>query len=155
MAVRWGGLWESTNTGCVLEGKEKQAQELIWVQDRTRGVASVLSLFADLLNQHFVQPPRPQLVSLDLGFNDLTDLQNMILGLSTLRHLRLLVLQGNPLALVPYYRGFTVDSLARLCVLDDITVSPSEKHQFRGLNIHGGRYMSHVTQPSLCFAHVL
>ncbi|XP_052024601.1 leucine-rich repeat-containing protein 43 isoform X2 [Apodemus sylvaticus] len=79
----------------------------------------------------------PQLVSLDLGFNDLTDLQNMILGLSTLRHLRLLVLQGNPLALVPYYRGFTVDSLARLCVLDDITVSPSEKHQFRGLNIHG------------------
>ncbi|GAB1290162.1 Leucine-rich repeat-containing protein 43 [Apodemus speciosus] len=79
----------------------------------------------------------PQLVSLDLGFNDLTDLQNMILGLSTLKYLRLLVLQGNPLALVPYYRGFTVDSLARLCVLDDITVSPSEKHQFRGLNIHG------------------
>uniref|UniRef100_F7FJD5 Leucine rich repeat containing 43 n=1 Tax=Rattus norvegicus TaxID=10116 RepID=F7FJD5_RAT len=46
-------------------------------------------------------------------------------------------LKGNPLALVPYYRGFTVDSLARLCVLDDITVSPSEKHQFRGLNSHG------------------
>nr|AAI50920.1 Lrrc43 protein [Mus musculus] len=79
----------------------------------------------------------PQLVSLDLGFNNLTDLQNMILGLSTLRHLRLLVLQGNPLSLVPYYRGFTIDSLAHLCVLDDITVSPNEKHQFRGLNIHG------------------
>ncbi|XP_032743018.1 leucine-rich repeat-containing protein 43 isoform X1 [Rattus rattus] len=79
----------------------------------------------------------PLLVSLDLGFNDLTDLQSMILGLSTLKCLRLLVLQGNPLALVPYYRGFTVDSLARLCVLDDITVSPSEKHQFRGLNSHG------------------
>lgn len=96
-------------------------------------------LLADLLN-HFGQPPRPQLVSLDLGFNNLTDLQNMILGLSTLRHLRLLVLQGNPLSLVPYYRGFTIDSLAHLCVLDDITVSPNEKHQFRGLNIHGGRY---------------
>ncbi|XP_075813563.1 leucine-rich repeat-containing protein 43 [Microtus pennsylvanicus] len=79
----------------------------------------------------------PQLVSLDLGFNELTDLQSMIAGLCTLKHLRLLVLQGNPLALVPYYRGFTVDSLARLCVLDDITVSPSEKHQFRGLSIHG------------------
>ncbi|XP_031193676.1 leucine-rich repeat-containing protein 43 isoform X2 [Mastomys coucha] len=79
----------------------------------------------------------PQLVSLDLGFNNLTDLQSMILSLSTLKHLRLLVLQGNPLALVPYYRGFTVDSLAGLCVLDDITVSPSEKHQFRGLNMHG------------------
>uniref|UniRef100_A0A8C6N592 Leucine rich repeat containing 43 n=1 Tax=Mus spicilegus TaxID=10103 RepID=A0A8C6N592_MUSSI len=79
----------------------------------------------------------PQLVSLDLGFNNLTDLQSMILGLSTLRHLRLLVLQGNPLSLVPYYRGYTIDSLAHLCVLDDITVSPNEKHQFRGLNIHG------------------
>lgn len=53
------------------------------------------------------------------------------------------MLQGNPLALVPYYRGFTVDSLARLCVLDDITVSPNEKHQFRGLNTHGGRSRSH------------
>lgn len=107
-------------------------------------MARVLShLLASLLN-HFGRPPRPLLVSLDLGFNDLTDLQNMIMGLSTLKHLRLLVLQGNPLALVPYYRGFTVDSLARLCVLDDITVSPNEKHQFRGLNTHGGRYRSHV-----------
>lgn len=59
-------------------------------------------------------------------------------SLSTLQHLRLLVLQGNPLALVPYYRGFTIDSLAQLCVLDDITVSPSEKHQFRGLSYSGG-----------------
>lgn len=106
-------------------------------------------LLADLHNQHFGQPPRPLLVSLDLGFNDLTDLQSMILGLSTLKCLRLLVLQGNPLALVPYYRGFTVDSLARLCVLDDITVSPSEKHQFRGLNSHGGRVQSHIPASTL------
>nr|XP_025874640.1 leucine-rich repeat-containing protein 43 [Vulpes vulpes] len=79
----------------------------------------------------------PNLVSLDLSFNDLTDLQGMIASLSTLQHLRLLVLQGNPLGLVPYYRGFTIDSLPRLCVLDDITVSPSEKYQFRGLSHHG------------------
>lgn len=77
-------------------------------------------------------------MSLDLGFNDLTDLQSMMGSLSSLRHLRLLVLQGNPLALVPYYRGFTIDSLAGLCALDDITVSPSEKHQFRGLSRSGG-----------------
>lgn len=77
----------------------------------------------------------------------------MILGLSTLKHLRLLILQGNPLSLVPYYRGFTIDSLAHLCVLDDITVSPNEKHQFRGLNLHGGRY-SHAS-PASAFAHVL
>ncbi|XP_004385090.1 leucine-rich repeat-containing protein 43 [Trichechus manatus latirostris] len=79
----------------------------------------------------------PNLVSLDLGFNDLTDLQSMVDSLHTLRQLRLLVLQGNPLALVPYYRGLTVDTLSRLCVLDDITVSPNEKHQFRGLSVNG------------------
>ncbi|CAD7674470.1 unnamed protein product [Nyctereutes procyonoides] len=79
----------------------------------------------------------PNLVSLDLSFNDLTDLQGMIASLSTLQHLRLLVLQGNPLGLVPYYRGFTIDSLSRLCVLDDITVSPNEKYLFRGLSHHG------------------
>ncbi|XP_046302062.1 leucine-rich repeat-containing protein 43 isoform X3 [Marmota monax] len=79
----------------------------------------------------------PNLVSLDLGFNDLTDLQGMMVSLSTLRHLWLLVLQGNPLALVPYYRGFTIDSLTRLCVLDDITVSPNEKHQFQGFSLSG------------------
>ena len=62
----------------------------------------------------------------------------MMASLSTLRRLRLLVLQGNPLALLPYYRGFTIDSLSQLCVLDDITVSPSEKHQFRGLGRSGG-----------------
>ncbi|XP_022372805.1 leucine-rich repeat-containing protein 43 [Enhydra lutris kenyoni] len=79
----------------------------------------------------------PNLVSLDLSFNDLTDLQGLIASLRTLPHLRVLVLQGNPLALVPYYRGFTIDSLPPLCVLDDITVSPSEKHQFRGLSRSG------------------
>ncbi|XP_073864312.1 leucine-rich repeat-containing protein 43 isoform X10 [Macaca fascicularis] len=83
------------------------------------------------------QHSRPNLVSLDLGFNDLTDLQSMVASLRTLRHLRLLVLQGNPLALVPYYRGLTIDSLAQLCVLDDITVSPNEKHLFRGLSLNG------------------
>lgn len=139
------------NAGCVLGRKEAQAQELIWVQDRTRCVAQRAgSPLIELPHQCFGQPSRQKLVSLDLSFNDLTDLQSMIAGLSTLKHLRLLVLQGNPLALVPYYRGFTIDSLARLCVLDDITVSPNEKHQFRGLSIHGGR----CSHPSLCSAHL-
>uniref|UniRef100_A0A8C9BIF3 Leucine rich repeat containing 43 n=1 Tax=Phocoena sinus TaxID=42100 RepID=A0A8C9BIF3_PHOSS len=80
----------------------------------------------------------PNLISLDLSFNDLTDLQGMVSGLRTLRRLRLLVLQGNPLALVPCYRGFIIDGLSGLCVLDDITVAPSEKHLFRGLSHSGG-----------------
>lgn len=134
------------NTGYVLERKET-APELIRVQGGTRRVAQSAELPLTEPKQHLGPPSRPKLVSLDLGFNELTDLQGMIAGLCTLKHLRLLVLQGNPLALVPYYRGFTVDSLARLCVLDDITVSPSEKHQFRGLSIHGGRCITH---PGLC-----
>ncbi|XP_012586298.1 PREDICTED: leucine-rich repeat-containing protein 43 [Condylura cristata] len=79
----------------------------------------------------------PNLVSLDLSFNGLTGLQRVLAGLSSLPRLRLLLLQGNPLALVPYYRGLTVDSLARLCVLDDVTVSPGERRQFRGLSRSG------------------
>ncbi|XP_070255910.1 leucine-rich repeat-containing protein 43 isoform X1 [Myotis yumanensis] len=90
-------------------------------------------LLGPLQSMYITSQHWPNLVSLDLGFNDLTDLQGMMASLSTLQRLRLLVLQGNPLALVPYYRGFTIDSLARLCVLDDITVSSSEKHQFQGL----------------------
>ncbi|XP_020138756.2 leucine-rich repeat-containing protein 43 [Microcebus murinus] len=88
-------------------------------------------------SQHLTSSHWPKLVSLDLSFNELTDLQVMMVNLRSLRQLRLLVLQGNPLALVPYYRGFTIDSLLRLCVLDDITVSPNEKHQFRGLSLSG------------------
>ncbi|XP_015422748.1 PREDICTED: leucine-rich repeat-containing protein 43 [Myotis davidii] len=90
-------------------------------------------LLGPLQSMYITSQHWPNLVSLDLGFNDLTDLQGMVASLSTLQRLRLLILQGNPLALVPYYRGFTVDSLAQLCVLDDITVSSSEKHQFQGL----------------------
>ncbi|XP_077015850.1 leucine-rich repeat-containing protein 43 [Tamandua tetradactyla] len=94
-------------------------------------------LLGPLESQYVTSNHWPSLVSLDLGFNNLTDLQSMMASLGTLRHLRLLVLQGNPLALVPYYRGFTIDSLPCLCVLDDITVSPNEKHQFRGLSLSG------------------
>uniref|UniRef100_A0A4W2C9P3 Uncharacterized protein n=1 Tax=Bos indicus x Bos taurus TaxID=30522 RepID=A0A4W2C9P3_BOBOX len=91
-------------------------------------------LLGPLESLHVTSDHWPNLVSLDLSFNNLTDLQNMVAGLQTLKHLRLLLLQGNPLALVPHYRGFTIDSLARLCVLDDITVASSEKHLFRGLS---------------------
>uniref|UniRef100_A0A8C3J1L0 Leucine rich repeat containing 43 n=1 Tax=Calidris pygmaea TaxID=425635 RepID=A0A8C3J1L0_9CHAR len=39
----------------------------------------------------------------------------------------------NPLALIPTYRGFLVDSLLKLSILDDIHIGPDERHQFRGL----------------------
>ncbi|NXX44239.1 LRC43 protein, partial [Tricholaema leucomelas] len=75
----------------------------------------------------------PNLVSLDLSFNNLTDLLELISQLSSLQNLRILVLQGNPLALIPTYRGFLVDSLPKLSILDDIHIGPEERHRFQGL----------------------
>ncbi|NWT78872.1 LRC43 protein, partial [Lanius ludovicianus] len=75
----------------------------------------------------------PNLVSLDLSFNSLTDLLGLVSQLSTLQNLRILVLQGNPLALIPSYRGFLVDSLPKLSILDDIHIWPDERQQFHGL----------------------
>ncbi|KAM6340696.1 leucine-rich repeat-containing protein 43 [Alca torda] len=75
----------------------------------------------------------PNLVSLDLSFNNFTDLLGLVTQLSSLQKLRILVLQGNPLALIPTYRGFLVDSLPKLSILDDIHIGPDERHQFHGL----------------------
>ncbi|NXP15889.1 LRC43 protein, partial [Thinocorus orbignyianus] len=75
----------------------------------------------------------PNLVSLDLIFNNFMDLVGLVSQLSSLQKLRILVLQGNPLALIPTYRGFLVDSLPKLSILDDIRIEPDERHQFQGL----------------------
>ncbi|NXN15636.1 LRC43 protein, partial [Indicator maculatus] len=75
----------------------------------------------------------PNLVSLDLSFNSFTNLLELVFQLSSLQKLRILVLQGNPLALIPTYRGFLVDSLPKLSILDDIHIGPDERHQFQGL----------------------
>ncbi|XP_036249247.1 leucine-rich repeat-containing protein 43 [Molothrus ater] len=75
----------------------------------------------------------PNLVSLDLSFNSLTDLLGLVSQLTTLQNLRILLLQGNPLALIPPYRGFLVDSLPKLSILDDIYIWPEERQQFQGL----------------------
>lgn len=74
------------------------------------------------------------LLSLDLSFNNLTDLFGTINVLKTLPKLKNLVLQGNPLALVPGYRGYTIDSIRQLTILDDIRISADEKHFFKGLS---------------------
>ncbi|XP_075425329.1 leucine-rich repeat-containing protein 43 [Ascaphus truei] len=76
----------------------------------------------------------PNLLSLDLSFNDLNDLFDLVPRLSTLQQLRILVLQGNPLTFTTAYRGYTIDLLPTLCVLDDAPILPDEKHQFSGLS---------------------
>ncbi|KAK7475045.1 hypothetical protein BaRGS_00033726 [Batillaria attramentaria] len=75
----------------------------------------------------------PALLSLDLSNNNLTDLLDIIRKVSTLPKLRNLILLGNPLSLIPGYRGYTIDSLRRLSVLDDIRISADERHHFKGL----------------------
>ncbi|PFX28507.1 Leucine-rich repeat-containing protein 43 [Stylophora pistillata] len=76
----------------------------------------------------------PHLLSLDLSFNNLADLYHTINVLKTLPKLKNLVLQGNPLALVPGYRGYAIDSIRQLTILDDIRISADEKHFFKGLS---------------------
>ncbi|XP_052800476.1 leucine-rich repeat-containing protein 43-like isoform X2 [Mya arenaria] len=75
----------------------------------------------------------PELLSLDLSNNNLSDLLDIVQKLGSLPKLRNLILQGNPLALIPGYRGYTVDSLRKLNVLDDIMISADERHYFKGL----------------------
>ncbi|NWU91071.1 LRC43 protein, partial [Upupa epops] len=91
-------------------------------------------LCGPLQNKYLTADFWPNLVSLDLSFNNLTDLVGLISQLSSLQKLRILVLQGNPLALIPTYRGFVVDSLPKLSVLDDTYIGPDERDQSHGLS---------------------
>ncbi|XP_077995705.1 leucine-rich repeat-containing protein 43-like isoform X2 [Glandiceps talaboti] len=75
----------------------------------------------------------PNLLSLDLSHNDLCDLLDIVRKLITLPKLRNLVLLGNPLAFIPGYRGFVIDSLKKLSILDDFRITADERHHFRGL----------------------
>ncbi|XP_070807216.1 leucine-rich repeat-containing protein 43 [Pituophis catenifer annectens] len=76
----------------------------------------------------------PNLVSLDLSYNNFTDLLSLLSTLSTLKKLRILILQGNPFALLPGYRGFTIDSLSHISVFDDVIITPEERHNFLNLS---------------------
>lgn len=83
---------------------------------------------------HMKSTSWPHLLSLDLSFNNLADLYHTINVLKMLPKLKNLVLQGNPLALVPGYRGYTIDSIRQLTILDDVRISADEKHFFKGLS---------------------
>nr|XP_054748972.1 leucine-rich repeat-containing protein 43-like [Lytechinus pictus] len=85
------------------------------------------------IHDYLTGPYWPQLLSLDLSYNNLCDFKEVIYKLQTLPKLRNLVLIGNPLALLPGYRGYTVDSLRKLTILDDMQISADEKHHFKGL----------------------
>lgn len=75
----------------------------------------------------------PSLMSLDLSYNDLVELVELVEKLSTLPRLQNLVLLGNPLSLIPGYRGHVIDAMRNLMIFDNIHVSADEKHHFKGL----------------------
>lgn len=55
--------------------------------------------------------------------------------------------------LIPGYRGFVIDSLRKLLILDDLRVTSDEKHYFRGLaRRKGGKFM---LRPFLSLPHIL
>ncbi|XP_041058981.1 leucine-rich repeat-containing protein 43-like [Carcharodon carcharias] len=74
----------------------------------------------------------PNLISLDLSFNDFVNLRNVAF-LNLLPNLKNLIFLGNPLALLPNYRGFIIDTLKNLISLDDVLISPDERHHFKGI----------------------
>uniref|UniRef100_A0A670JXU6 Leucine rich repeat containing 43 n=1 Tax=Podarcis muralis TaxID=64176 RepID=A0A670JXU6_PODMU len=88
----------------------------------------------------------PKLVSLDLSYNNFTNLLSLLLKLLTMKKLRVLVLQGNPLALLPGYRGFVIDSLPKLCTLDDVIITPDERHDFLELSSNPGELLKCYTK---------
>ncbi|XP_051888472.1 leucine-rich repeat-containing protein 43-like [Pristis pectinata] len=72
----------------------------------------------------------PNLISLDLSFNDFVNLLDIVAHLTLLPKLKNLILQGNPFALLPNYRGYVIDTLKNLTALDDVLISSDERHIF-------------------------
>lgn len=84
----------------------------------------------------------PALLSLDLSYNNLTDLPETLRKLKTLPNLRNIILMGNPLMLTPGYRGFVVDNLKTIDLLDDLRIEADERHRCN--------QMSKLTEQELC-----
>lgn len=66
------------------------------------------------------------LLSLDLSYNDLTELRNFTSDAQSLQKLRHLTLVGNPFCLLPYYRLVVIKHLKDLQILDDVQVWEAE-----------------------------
>lgn len=84
----------------------------------------------------------PALLSLDLSYNNLTDLPETLRKLKTLPCLRNIIMMGNPLMLTSGYRGFVIDNLKKIDLLDDVRIEADERHRFH--------QMSKLTEQELC-----
>jgi len=83
----------------------------------------------------FVEPMSWEcLLSLDLSFNRVDNLKETSAILSFLPKLRNLLLQGNPVFLFAGYRGYVIDTIKTLSILDDVKITADERHVFKGIS---------------------
>lgn len=69
----------------------------------------------------------PNLMCLDLSFNDLCELDPAIIWIKKLTLMRMLSLEGNPLFFTPHYRIIMVEQMPNLKVIDSITVPVDQR----------------------------
>jgi Leucine-rich repeat (LRR) protein len=70
---------------------------------------------------------RPNLVSLDLSFNQIDNLKKLVSSFKNSYKLKILNLYGNPVFLIPGYRCFIIDSLPNLMILDEKVITKEER----------------------------
>jgi len=73
------------------------------------------------------QAAGPELRSLDIAYNSLLDLSEVMVEVQQVMSLRNLVLSGNPLCMMPRFRISVVSQLPMLRWLDDVTISSNER----------------------------
>jgi len=72
----------------------------------------------------------PNLLSLDLSHNKISQVMPTLQTLSQLVSLRNLSLLANPITLAPGYRGCTLDMIPQLQILDDVSISDDNRLHF-------------------------
>ncbi|XP_078277580.1 leucine-rich repeat-containing protein 43-like [Rhinoraja longicauda] len=110
-------------------------------------------LFLDSEYEYISERYWPNLISLDLSFNDFVDLKDIVAHVALLPKLRNLILQGNPFAFLPHYRGFVIDSLPTLTALDDVLISSDERHIFKLLSKYE-EFHNNVTRVTINIGNV-
>lgn len=76
----------------------------------------------------------PSLLSLDLSYNNLSDLKTTVEILKQLPVLRNLLLIGNPLYLSKSYHGLIIDNMPGLSFLDNAPISADDRHHFKSFS---------------------
>lgn len=51
--------------------------------------------------------------------------------------------------LIAGYRGYTIDSLRKLNILDDIMISADEKHHYKGLARRRGDFVNYMCRDTI------